>query len=55
MDISTAQYHLDLLSEGKLIMQTTLADESSWTGESTPAFFELTPLGRKYVIKSNPA
>ena len=52
MDINTARYHFDLLLEGKLIIQTTLADKSSWTGKSTPALFELTYLGRKYVIKN---
>jgi regulator of replication initiation timing len=54
MDISTARYHFDLLLEGKLIIQTTAADKSSWTGKSTPALFELTYLGRKYVIENKP-
>lgn len=50
INISTAQYHFDLLSEAKLIIQTTIGDKSSWTGETTPDLFKLTPLGRKYVI-----
>src|SRR4030042_4196936 len=50
LDISTARYHFDLLSEAKLIIQTTTGDKSSWTAESTPALFELSYLGRKYVI-----
>jgi DNA-binding transcriptional ArsR family regulator len=54
MDIRTARYHFDLLLEGKLIIQTTSADKSSWTGESIPTLFELTYLGRKYVIENNP-
>jgi predicted transcriptional regulator len=54
MDINTARYHLDLLLEGKLIIQTTSADKSSWTREDTPALFELTYLGRKYVIENKP-
>jgi predicted nuclease with TOPRIM domain len=52
INISTAQYHFDLLSEAKLIIQTTTGDKSSWTGESTPALFELTYSGRKYVIEN---
>jgi predicted ArsR family transcriptional regulator len=54
MDINTARHHFDLLLEGKLIIQTTSADKSSWTRESTPALFELTYLGRKYVIENKP-
>jgi hypothetical protein len=54
MDINTARYHFDLLLERKLIIQTTLADKSSWTSKSTPALFELTYLGRKYVIENKP-
>ena len=52
INISTAQYHLDLLSEAKLIVQTTTGDKSSWTAESTPALFELSYSGRKYVIEN---
>jgi len=52
INISTAQYHFDLLSEAKLIVQTTTGDKSSWTGESTSALFELSYLGRKYVIEN---
>ena len=52
INISTAQYHFDLLSEAKLIIQTTIGDKSSWTGETTPDLFELTLLGRKYVLKT---
>jgi len=52
LDISTAQYHFDLLSEAKLIIQTTTGDKSSWTRESTPALFELSYSGRKYVIEN---
>lgn len=54
MDVDTARYHFDLLLEGKLIIQTTPADTSSWTHESTPALFELTYLGRKYVVENKP-
>jgi hypothetical protein len=54
MDIKTARNHFDLLLEGKLIIQTTSDDKSSWTRESTPALFELTYLGRKYVIENKP-
>jgi len=50
MDIRTAQYHFDLLSEDNLIIQTASADISPLTGKSTPARYELTPLDRKYVI-----
>jgi hypothetical protein len=52
INISIARYHFDLLSEAKLIIQTTSADKSSWTSESTPALFELTFSGRKYVIEN---
>lgn len=52
INISTAQYHFDLLSEAKLIIQTTTGDKSSWTGESTPALFELSYSGRKYLIEN---
>jgi predicted nuclease with TOPRIM domain len=51
INISTAQYHFDLLLEAKLIVQTTTGDKSSWTGKSTPALFELSYSGRKYVIE----
>jgi len=52
INISTAQYHFDLLSEAKLIVQTTTGDKSSWTGESTAALFEVSYSGRKYVIEN---
>ncbi len=52
MDISTAQYHFDLLSEAKLIIQTTLAEKSPWTGQNIPARYELTSSGRKYVVEN---
>jgi septation ring formation regulator EzrA len=52
INISTAQYHFDRLSEAKLIIQTTTGDKSSWTTESTPALFELSYSGRKYLIES---
>jgi predicted nuclease with TOPRIM domain len=52
INISTAQYHFDLLSEAKLIVQITTGDKSSWTGETTPALFELSYSGRKYVIEN---
>ena len=52
INISTAQYHFDLLSEANLIVQAATNDKSSWTGESTPVLFELTYSGRKYVIEN---
>ncbi len=52
LDIGTAQYHFDLLSEAKLIIQITTGDKSSWTAESTPALFELSYSGRKYLIEN---
>jgi len=52
MNIGIAQYHFDLLLDAKLIIETTGADESPLTGKSTPALFELTPSGRKYVIEN---
>jgi predicted nuclease with TOPRIM domain len=52
INISTAQYHFDLLSEAKLIIQTTIGDKSSRTGKTTPDLFELTLLGRNRVIKN---
>lgn len=52
INISIARYHFDLLSEAKLIVQTTTDDKSSWTDKSTPALFELSYLGRKYVIEN---
>ncbi len=52
LDIGTAQHHFDLLSEAKLIIQITTGDKSSWTGESTPALFELSYSGRKYLIEN---
>jgi hypothetical protein len=52
INISITRYHFDLLSEAKLIVQTTTDDKSSWTGKGTPALFELSYLGRKYVIEN---
>jgi len=52
MDLSTTQYHFDVLSKAELILQTTLADKSSLTGESTPALFELSYSGRKYLTEN---
>ena len=52
INISTAQYHFDLLSEANLIVQTTTGDKSSWIAESTPTLFELSYSGRKYVIEN---
>ena len=52
LDVSTIQYHFDLLSEAKLIIQTTSAEKSPWTGESTPELFELTSSGREYVVEN---
>ncbi len=52
MDISTAQYHFDLLLEADLIIQTNPGFVSSWARESRPDLFGLTPLGRKYVIEN---
>jgi hypothetical protein len=52
LDIGTTQYHFDLLSEAKLILQTTSGDKSSRTIESKPALFELSYSGRKYVIEN---
>ena len=52
INISTAQYHFDLLSEAKLIVQTTAGDKSSWIGESNPVLFELSYHGRKYLIEN---
>jgi predicted nuclease with TOPRIM domain len=52
INISTAQYHFDLLSEANLIVQTTTGDKSSWIAESTPVQFELSYSGRKYVIEN---
>ena len=52
IDVSTAQYHFDLLSKAKLIVQATTDDSSSRVGGSTPALFELSYSGRKYVIEN---
>ena len=52
LDMGTAQYHLDLLSEAKLIIQITTGDKSSRMGESGPALFELSYLGREYLIEN---
>ncbi len=52
LDIGAAQYHFDLLSEAKLIIQITTGDKSSRTAESTPALFELSYSGRKYLIEN---
>ena len=52
INISIARYHFDLLSEAKLIVQTTLADKSSWAVESTPVLFELSYSGRKYLLEN---
>ncbi len=52
INISTAQYHFDLLSRAKLIVETAAGDKSSRTGESAPALFELSYPGRKYVIEN---
>lgn len=51
INISTVQSHFDLLLNAKLIVQITTDDKSSWTRESTPALFELSYLGRKYIIE----
>jgi len=52
MNASIAQYHFDLLLEDKLIAPIRAAFESSWARESGPALFEITSLGRKYVIEN---
>ena len=52
INVSTAQYHLDLLSKAKLIVQPTTDDPSSRVGGSGPALFELSYSGRKYVIEN---
>jgi predicted nuclease with TOPRIM domain len=52
INISTAQYHFDLLSEAKLILEATTGDKPTWAAESTPALFELSYSGRKYVIEN---
>ena len=52
LDVNTARYHFDLLSQDKLIIRSTAAFESSWTGESSPDMYDLTPLGRKYIIEN---
>jgi predicted ArsR family transcriptional regulator len=52
INISTVQYHFDLLSETKLIVQTTTGDKSSSIGESTAVLFELSYYGRKYLIEN---
>ena len=50
MDIGTAQYHFDLLSENNLIIQTRIAFTSPEVHETAP-LFELTLSGREYVVK----
>jgi len=50
MDIGTAQYHFNLLSESNLIIQTRIGFTSPQGHESAP-LFELTLSGREYVVK----
>ena len=52
MNISTIQYHFDILLQNGLITQTKAGFESSWTGESSPDMYDLTHDGRKYVIEN---
>ena len=52
LDVNTARYHFDLLTKDKLIIQSTAAVESSWAGVSSPNMYDLTPLGRKYIIEN---
>ena len=51
-NVNTAQYHLDLLSERDLIIQTRVGSESSRGRTRVPALFEITPAGREYVVKN---
>jgi DNA-binding MarR family transcriptional regulator len=51
IDISTAQYHFDVLSEKDLIQQTRVGFVSPRAPKSAPQF-SLTPSGREYVIKN---
>ena len=50
--VNTAQHHLDLLSERDLIIQTRVGLESSRGRTRVPALFEITPSGRKYLVKN---
>ncbi len=52
IDVGAAQTHFDLLSKVKLIVQTNTDDKSSGTDERTPALFELSYSGRKYVVEN---
>jgi hypothetical protein len=52
LDVSTIRYHFDLLLEGNLIIQTRAGFDSSWTGESSPDMYDLTPTGRKYIVEN---
>jgi DNA-binding MarR family transcriptional regulator len=51
MDISTAQYHLDLLSNKNLIRYSSKIPVSLKVRSGTSRTLEITPQGRKYVIE----
>lgn len=52
LDISTVRYHFDLLLKDKLIIQTRPGFESSFPEVNSPEMYDLTSLGREYVIKN---
>jgi len=52
IDINTIRYHFDLILQDKLIIQTQSEFESSWINESSPAMYDLTPHGRKYIVEN---
>jgi len=55
MDITTVQYHFDLLIEHDLIVQTKAGFESSWAERSFPDLYRLTSRGRKCLPKGDTA
>lgn len=52
LNINIIQYHFDILLQNDLITQTRVGFESSWTGESSPCMYDLTPSGRKYIVEN---
>ena len=51
-NISTIQYHFDLLLKDDLITRTSMGVKSAPLGINRPAMYSLTRTGREYVVKN---